>query len=622
MKPIQMLRSLHRLPATRLFSVSILFGSMLAAAPLLAGVETTIVIPGDGNSSQCEPLTGCNNVDRYMQVYPASQFTRLSGSEEIKLTGMAFRPVGDWSTVDFGNVEINLDVVSTTVLDPVFENNYSTDGPTTVFTGALTLQAVPDPDGGPDLVEIKFNAGLCDIPDSTDKCFVYDPIDDNGNPRHLLFEFRNLFGDGRGRPTQFLEAEDDGPDNADSISSAYFLGNRNSPNVVYADATTANVLSSQGLVTKFQIVIDNPTSISGISPFGQNIVNIPGLFKKLSGGNVFVSPDGGNTDLFACLFRDERDEFDSTGALVSSFSQYLPWNEIRPEDRVAGSCDFLDLLANVRFEPEHRFYPGVYNGTFGAYGVIISSDAQGITFEGPLTVTTDLNRNITEIFPGFDFVDPDFFIAQPGEAHPESCSSEDLSQREQIFAPGTTQNGRTTMGQCNRSLSIVRGTPLAFLGRFDLTANEERFTIEQYINELTAIKNDAGTCVDVDALPVIALIEDELAALHNDFVQGRYNGARGHAEEIALLSDLGYPDGTGQRVEHHFSGCATESNFQGLVTSQAMTLAFLLFDRWELAASAWQCYAPPPQLVAAGRLPGYSTECVRIPTAVDPLNGQ
>ncbi|HSG65809.1 MAG TPA: hypothetical protein VLD39_12445, partial [Gammaproteobacteria bacterium] len=88
-----------------------------------------------GNSATCIPLTGCDNIARYQQVFDSNQF---SGIGVVNITGMRFRPdEGKWPFLShqITNAEINL---GTTVNGPLglgndFAANFNGSGPVTVY---------------------------------------------------------------------------------------------------------------------------------------------------------------------------------------------------------------------------------------------------------------------------------------------------------------------------------------------------------------------------------------------------------------------------------------------------------------------------------------------------------
>lgn len=73
------------------------FRALAAALFVLLPVSASaVVVPGslefvEGGGSNCVPLTGCSDIDRYQQVYDASEFSGPIWISEIRLAGRARR---------------------------------------------------------------------------------------------------------------------------------------------------------------------------------------------------------------------------------------------------------------------------------------------------------------------------------------------------------------------------------------------------------------------------------------------------------------------------------------------------------------------------------------------------
>jgi hypothetical protein len=505
-------------------------------------LDVSVVIPDvpAGNTSQCIPLTGCLNVDIYQQVFAETQFI---GMPEFELTQIAFRRENPSAPFyfRFANAEINLGFTENGPddLNTTFAANFIPGTKRTVFRGELILQS----NGTDPFLVITFNQGS----------FTVDP----GTGRHLLFEFKNYSGEGSGAGTLFLDAENTA---GDAVSSIWYQpSGTNGSGPGRPNQPTANVVSTRGLVAKFEFVID-PSSLSLNVLSNQNtIVNIP-IFRNFTINPIETS---GTHSLDACLVKDPRDVYAASGALVQSQQEPLPW---RNAIRKVGSCEWL-ASSQLRFDGSQRGRKGIYNGEFGSYIVLVHQQTTA-ELQGANTATEGGTG-----FAGF------FGVEYEGSL---DCSQtvggvRDLTMVPIIFGgenQGPNTDAHALIAQCNGSVAIKPRTDSAFPMHYAHdSANFERFTIQQQITRTKSLIDAAGACTtDSAALATVAELQNRLAFLQNAFVADQYTIARQTGEIMGWLSE---------KDSNGFSGCDPVLNTQGEVTAAIYQLVFAIFDRHE-----------------------------------------
>lgn len=215
--------------------IPVIFLSAIAASananPIVApnALATTM-----GNIDNCIPLTGCNDKDRYQQVYNASEFSSLSGPAFI--TQIAFRRAFDTAfSNSFSNLSFGLSTTAAAAdaLSTSFSANRGADY-TEVVSGAITIESTST--GGastltPFDVVINFTTG-----------FLYNP-----NSGNLLLEIQNFGSEDVGY------GQLDAHNASDSISR--LVGTT-------ATGDTADWGDSFGLVTQFTFAeVPEPSSL-------------------------------------------------------------------------------------------------------------------------------------------------------------------------------------------------------------------------------------------------------------------------------------------------------------------------------------------------------------------------
>jgi len=214
----------------------------------------------EGNTANSFPFNISSNSctdcplpsQRYQQVYSASDFSSLSGPQEI--TQILFRPdayAGSAFSSTFSNIQINLSTTSKApdFLSTTFANNVGSDD-TVVFSGPLSLSsAFTGPEDGPMDFDIVINLSTP---------FLYNPQAGN-----LLLDVRN-FGGGS---TTFFDAQSQ---SGDSMSRVYTFGANN------VNSATGSA-DSVGLITKFVTItpseppvqrVPEPSSVLGLLVVG------------------------------------------------------------------------------------------------------------------------------------------------------------------------------------------------------------------------------------------------------------------------------------------------------------------------------------------------------------------
>ena len=530
-----------------------------------------------GNAETCIPLTGCDGVARYQQVFDSTQF---SGIGVVNITGMRLRPdEGKWPFEfhQITNAQISL---GTTLNGPrglvnSFAANFNGSGPVTVFSaslsGPLTLSSSnTGPAGGPKAFDIEV---------AFDTPFSFDP-----RTGDLVVEFKNISGDvGQGRK-QLLDAQTSAGDASCRVRvwNQPSKGKKTDPN-----APLATNGDCTGLVVQFIYQRPDPTAaLNLLAAVGTNVTvaKLENLFEKIAAG-VDVR---GFTDINICIVKDSREVYSSTGVFQKYFQQHLP---LRDAPAMAGSCDFL-ATSDLRLDSYLRGFPSVFRRADGSvdYGVFMilvhSESDSNLVFTGPQLVNA---------FHEFFADNMDLLGYTLTYAVPPVCNTT-LPFR-WIMAGGSptgpNTNMRSVTARCNRLAGIVSKTDLAIPMRQDATMFDEGSAIQGQINLINGSLQAAAQCVDAAAANGIALMQGQLSAAHNGFAQSRYTDARLAAEQLARYA---------QYSTNNFSGCPPVANYKGEITALAVTLAFMLWDRWEhpIAGPTWAIYNPPADLSLPG----------------------
>jgi len=246
---------------TRLNLSMAVAGAVLIALGAVGTAQAgTFVVPNnlattEGNTANSFPFNISSTCfscplysQRYQQVYSASDFSSLSGLQQI--TQILFRPdayAGSAFSSTLSNIQINLSTTSKApdFLSTTFANNVGSDD-TVVFSGPLSLSsAFTGPEDGPMDFDIVINLSTP---------FLYDPQAGN-----LLLDVRN-FGGGI---TTFFDAQSQ---SGDSMSRVYTSGSQD------VNSATGSA-DSVGLVTKF-VTISRATPPARIVPEPSSVLSL------------------------------------------------------------------------------------------------------------------------------------------------------------------------------------------------------------------------------------------------------------------------------------------------------------------------------------------------------------
>jgi len=445
------------------------------------------------------------------------------------------------------------------LLNPRYDDNIGINA-TRVYSGSLSLvSGGSTPGPGPKAFDVII---------TLQTPFLYDPTID-----HLLFEFKNISGDGSGSPMNQLDAETSSADSISRIISNISPGIPGDPNSEFG------VLTTTGLVTEFTFFPPEELTLEDIpTPVGTDIpvVNIPNFFTQVA--DVVVA---GTTSADFCVGLDPRETIKKG---KPKFKQrYLNVSELS----FTGSCGDLSAI-DLRVAPWFRGYPGKFptdeTGEEGVWLVVaaIQSTAQYI---GPVEVDT---------FPEALINFSDLGVTP----NPPKCNAE-LPWREMTlggavpaFGDFANAEGTRTIpetARCNRGRSLTRRTTHVYPVRLDGKSNQERINIQWQLSGLTQTLAEASDCADVDSLPGIGLIQASLNALHPATAQKRYAEAQALFEEIARDAKFN---------SNNFSGCPIEANYTGNFMSRGLVGAFTIWDRFlhPDEGAGWEIYTVPPDL--------------------------
>lgn len=543
-----------------------------------AAMADEVVVPNafefvEGPTANCIPITGCNDTDRYQQVYDSSDFGSQTGIGPRFITEIRFRPSGHDNTSTppfmeaiFTDIEINLSTTpalfgpdAVTAIGPdnlftTFDTNTGGDV-VNIYRGALTLSsAVTGPAAGPKDFDIVI---------TLQTPFPYDPA-----TGHLLLEWKNHGGE-----TDFDGFPDAVNIPGDSTSRVEAASSASDPNAATGFA------DSVGLITQFTFRGEtSETSARDVpTPTGEDITVLDiGAFQQVAAAVIVA----GSTDADFCVAPDTREIVQNNGK-GRYISRPLPLAELSG----LGSCKGLlvpeetdtweDLLSQIDLviAPWYRSFEGDFEGESGTesgHWFVIGVVRTSAEYEGPVAVV-GFPETLIDFTPDLE------------------CSNSNLAMRPldlggavAAFGEFTNIEGKRLIvetAQCNRSSGLTRRTTHVFPVRLDGNARVERINVQWQLNGIEDTLTEISGCIN-ETTPITSM-QLELATARAAFAQGRFDDAIGDLEEIARIAK-----------DADFTSCPIAANYSGNLMSRGLTGAFTIWDRF-LHADSWEIYLIP-----------------------------
>lgn len=538
----------------------------------------SVVVPNtlefvEGASNNCIPLTGCQNILRYQQVYASGDFGNLTGTGQVFINRIVFRPDngGAYPPGTYSDIEIRL---STTPAlfgpngqTPIGPDNLFTTfalniGPdeAVVYRGPLTLESNTPGSGAPGPSDFNIVIDL-------QTPFLYDPALGN-----LLFEWRNYGGE-----NLFLPQADSVNDFGDSTSRMFDAFGNGGPEAV------TGVAGTSGLVTQFVFIEPQEVVVDDVpTPTGEDVpvIQVNNFFEQTA--TEVVIP--GTTSAAFCVSRDRRWKTDIYGHTTFKYRS-LKLSELAGSGTCTGEIvegeqeTWEDVLAQIELQvqPYYRSYlseftpPGAVEPVED-YWVVIAVVRSSAEYRGVVSVI-----NFPESLLDFSGQP---LGEQPGCDRDVAFRGLDLAGPVPAFGEFPSVDGRNmsvTTGQCNRGRSMTRRTTHAYPFRLakDYAFEQEEIEIKNIDRQFSGLLrtiSEASTCADPS---LIANLRSNARAAKRELYAGNLDLAEELLEEVARSADNADQFGSG------FDNCPIEANYPGEVFRRGVTGAFTVHDRWQ-----------------------------------------